>query len=204
MAAAKADIGKETERDGAPIVRETLPAFALPPLLAPSAGAFAAAAVMGFGIANQMAGAYLGLLKGAAETTRLLADAMGMPDTAGPEPVSAAVPEPVQAPVEKTADVVALKPRKQPAKAGRVKVARTAKAAAPAEAGAAGTDFTGLRALPGIGPKLETMLKARGIGTLADVAALSHEAAASLDAELGLDGRIARDGWVEKAAKLLN
>ena len=200
MAAAKADIGKETERDGAAIARETLPAFALPPLLAPSAGAFAAAAVMGFGIANQMAGAYLGLLKGAAETTRLLADAMGMPDTAGPEPVSAAVP----APVQKTADVVALKPRKQPAKAGRVKVARTVKVAAPAEAGAAGTDVTGLRALPGIGPKLETMLKARGIGTLADVAALSHEAAASLDAELGLDGRIARDGWVEKAAKLLN
>jgi NADH-quinone oxidoreductase subunit E len=59
-------------------ILSAVPPVMLPPLFAPSAGAFAAAAAIGFGFANQMAGAYLGFLKGAMESNRVLADALGV------------------------------------------------------------------------------------------------------------------------------
>lgn len=199
-----------------------VPPLVLPPLFAPSAGAFAAATVMGLGFANQMAGAYLGFLKGAVETTRLMAEVMGAPEPQGnlPEEARVEASETVEKP-GKTATIHALQPRaaktavgasqpaarKAPAKPASDKKAKpasgkvTAKPPVRADERPAATVLD-LRSLPGIGPKLEAMLKARGLGTLEAIAALTPDAAAALDRELGLDGRIERDRWVEKAAAL--
>lgn len=189
-----------------------VPPVVLPPLMAPAAGAFAAATVMGIGFANQIAGAYLGFMKGAVETSRLMADVMGAPDaerltdtdvapakaeaSAASENVVAL--KPVRKSVESVAKPVTRKPAAKPVGEKKAPV-RKAKAAAAPKTDA---DVSGLRQLPGIGPKLESLLKARGLGTLEAIAALSVDEARALDTDLGLDGRIERDGWVERAAVL--
>ena len=59
-----------------------------------------------------------------------------------------------------------------------------------------------LKRISGIGPKLETILKSKGINRFSDVARLSAAKASKLDQELGLGGRISRDQWVETAKAL--
>lgn len=59
-----------------------------------------------------------------------------------------------------------------------------------------------LKAISGIGPKLEQVLNGMGYARYADIAAMTAADVERMDAELGLDGRIARDGWVEQAGKL--
>lgn len=59
-----------------------------------------------------------------------------------------------------------------------------------------------LKAISGIGPKLQQMLNRKGIGSFAQIAALGSEGVAKLDTELNLNGRIQRDDWVGQAAKL--
>lgn len=203
----------EREAEAFRAMRDSVPPLVLPPLMAPTAGAFAAATVLGLGFANQIAGAYLGFLKGAVETTRLMADVMGAPDAERlpetDEPVSTATAAPVTGgnvvalkPVRKSA-AVASKPaaRKPAAKPVGEKKALVRKVTAPVQARVEAPG-SGLRQLPGVGPKLESLLKARGLGTLEAIAALTSDQADALDKEIGLDGRIIRDGWVEKAAAL--
>lgn len=203
--------GREAEAFRA--MRDTVPPLVLPPLMAPTAGAFAAATVLGLGFANQIAGAYLGFLKGAVETTRLMADVMGAPDAERlpetNEPVSSTTAAPAEGanvvtlkPVRKSA-AEAVKPaaRKPAAKPVGEKKAVARKGSVPAQSKAEAA-VAGLRQLPGVGPKLESLLKARGLGTLAAIAALTPVEAEALDRDIGLDGRIIRDGWVERAAVL--
>lgn len=59
-----------------------------------------------------------------------------------------------------------------------------------------------LKAIPGIGPKLEQVLNGMGCRRYGDIAAWTAAEAEKIDAELGLDGRITRDGWVEQAKAL--
>ena len=59
-----------------------------------------------------------------------------------------------------------------------------------------------LKAISGIGPKLEQVLNGMGLRRYRDIAALQAADVARIEAELGLDGRIARDGWVEQARTL--
>jgi NADH-quinone oxidoreductase subunit E len=59
-----------------------------------------------------------------------------------------------------------------------------------------------LKAISGVGPKLETVLNGLGIWTYAQVAALTDGEIVWLDDYLGFKGRIGRDGWVAQAAKL--
>lgn len=217
-------------------VLSSVPPVALHPLIAPSAGAFAAAAVMGFGFANQMAGAYLGFLKGAMEQTRLMAEALGTIDDGAlaepaPEPVAKPVPVKAKAPVPaEGATILPLARAEKPVvvpKADEAPVEEAplakpvAKVAAPkksaakaagktalkgktaARGKAAVSDLSDLKRIGGIGPKLEQMLKARGIATLSDIAGLSEAQAKALDSEIGLDGRIERDGWIKAAAALV-
>lgn len=60
-----------------------------------------------------------------------------------------------------------------------------------------------LKAIKGIGPRLEAILKAHGIDSYAQIAKLTKKAAAELDAELSLRGRIEREQWVEQAKALI-
>lgn len=205
MAAAEQGFGGKGQAGADKAAAGVQPAFVLPPLLAPSAGAMAAATVMGLGLANQMAGAWLGMMKGAMETTRQMAEALG----ASQQDLDSLVERNNPAePVRESATILPLarkekpevkaaepQPKRQKAAAAKP-AARKAKAEAP-------VDRTDLKLLPGVGPKLEQMLKARGLSTLEAVAALKKAEADKLDKALGLDGRIARDGWVLKAAALI-
>ncbi len=59
-----------------------------------------------------------------------------------------------------------------------------------------------LRAISGIGPKLETVLNGLGVWTYAQIAAWTKEEIAWVDDYLSFKGRIGRDDWIGQAAKL--
>ena len=59
-----------------------------------------------------------------------------------------------------------------------------------------------LKAISGIGPKLETVLNGLGVWTYAQIAAWSPAEIAWVDDHLGFNGRIGRDGWIAQAAEL--
>lgn len=60
-----------------------------------------------------------------------------------------------------------------------------------------------LKAIGGIGPKLETVLNGLGIRTYAQVAALTASEIESIEDKLGFKGRIGRDDWVGQARALV-
>jgi NADH-quinone oxidoreductase subunit E len=75
---------------------------------------------------------------------------------------------------------------------------KTVKAAPARKAGKADD----LKRIDGIGPKLEQMLKGRGISGFQQIAEMEPDALAALDTELGLDGRTLRDDWTGQAKRL--
>lgn len=105
--------------------------------------------------------------------------------------------------------------RAAPVAPSPAEAATVAPAAAPAPAALLPEDFRAprklqrpaspddLKAIAGIGPKLEKVLNDLGIWTFAQVAGLAAAEIAWLDDYLAFRGRIDRDGWVEQAAKLV-
>jgi len=182
---------------------ENARAHPLAPLMVNPAAAMAAATAIGFGLSTQMAGAFFGALQGAMEASNKLAAAL---DETPPDEVKPEVdvkPENIRPTLEKRAS-----DKKAPAKKASAKVelsaapvakTKTAAAAKPATRARKADD---LKQISGIGPKLEQVLNARGIRTLAEIAAWSDVDIARVDQELGFDGRIARDGWVAEAKAL--
>lgn len=61
-----------------------------------------------------------------------------------------------------------------------------------------------LKAISGIGPKLETVLNGLGVWTYAQIAAWTKEEIAWVDDYLSFKGRIGRDDWIGQATKLAN
>ena len=59
-----------------------------------------------------------------------------------------------------------------------------------------------LKAISGVGPKLEKVLNDLGIWTYAQIAALEREEIAWIDDYLAFKGRIERDDWLAQASKL--
>lgn len=59
-----------------------------------------------------------------------------------------------------------------------------------------------LKAISGIGPKLEQVLNGLGVWTYAQIAAWGADEIAWVDDSLGFKGRIVRDGWTAQAASL--
>jgi NADH-quinone oxidoreductase subunit E len=59
-----------------------------------------------------------------------------------------------------------------------------------------------LKAISGIGPKLEAVLNGLGVWTYAQIAEWTKEEIAWVDDYLSFKGRIGRDGWIGQAAKL--
>lgn len=60
-----------------------------------------------------------------------------------------------------------------------------------------------LKAIAGVGPKLEQVLNGFGLWTHAQIAALTEGEIAWLEEAVGFKGRIERDGWVGQAAALV-
>ena len=59
-----------------------------------------------------------------------------------------------------------------------------------------------LKAISGIGPKLEKVLNELGVWTYAQIAAWTREEIAWVDDYLSFKGRIGRDDWIGQAVKL--
>ena len=176
-----------------------MPDVPLHPLMAHPMAAMAATTAIGFGIAGQMAGAMLGVMQSAAERTK------AMLDEAAELAAKAEAAKETAAPV-KAKPSLRVVPKAEPEmKVAREKSAtpKTVEARPVRRAPAAkATKADDLKAISGIGPKLEQVLNGMGLRRYADIAALTDADAARIEAELGLDGRIARDGWVEQARTL--
>ena len=170
----------------------------------PLAGAAALTAV-GFAFASQAFGLWAGAIAGAAEAQRRLME--GVARDAAPSPADLGPAEPAGRP-----HLSLVSSRELPLRDGETTTPRRRTGArkapealakkgeiAETPAAPAGDD---LKAIAGIGPKLERVLNGLGISTYAQVASLTGAEIERLDAELGIAGRIERDGWIDQARRL--
>lgn len=179
-------------------------------LMAHPTAAFAAASAIGMGLASQAMGLWFGAVTGAVQATlRVSAGQAGVAD-AKPRPAAvdagANIAE-ARARIRETlsrdvggANVVVAMRRTAKARAPKVvdaapAVARPAVAQKPARP-------DDLKAIGGVGPKLEQVLNGFGVWTYAQIAAWTQAEIAWVDGELGFAGRIGRDDWVGQAARL--
>lgn len=188
----------------------------------PIAGA-AALSALGLGMATQAFGLWLTAVSSAMRAGHELAHA-GRDSASGAAPASNSVKE-----AKATASVLNKEPKTtagtgakvvkfvskaeraaKVAKAPRrkaVAVAATAPVAASVAKPAAASRpdrVDDLKAIGGIGPKLEAVLNGFGIRTYAQIAALTDEDIARIEGDLGFKGRIGRDDWVGQARALMN
>ncbi|MEO3385690.1 NADH-ubiquinone dehydrogenase [Mesorhizobium sp. CAU 1741] len=152
-------------------------------LLAHPVAGLAAAGAIGFGLASHALGLWAGAVVGAAEASqRLFAAAQPAFQPANAAPValklvvSRSVPE--------------------------AQAATTTRSVDPAPASPAG-EQDDLKAISGVGPKLEKVLNGLGIWSYRQIAALGENDIAWLDDHLGFSGRIGRDDWIGQAKALL-
>jgi len=172
-------------------------------LLAHPVAGMAAMSALGMGLASHAFGLWAGTLAGSVEVARHLLG--GQPDANVPAETSPKRQQP--------ATVTSLEEVKRAVVARRERVERLAKAAGaamPIPATLAATPVSApvaatpddLKAISGIGPKLEQVLNQLGISTYTQIATLTAADIARLDDQLGFNGRIERDGWIAQAARL--
>lgn len=173
--------------------RETMPqelAGTVNLMAHPLAG-MAAASALGLGLAGHAFGLWAGAVAGATEASQKLfaglADGETQPRQSARLRLVASQPEPRNAPAARETEAAA--------------PAVQAEAAKPAAIERPGKPDD-LKAISGIGPKLEKVLNGLGIWTYAQIAALGEAEIAWLDGHLGFSGRIGRDDWVGQAAAL--
>ena len=109
------------------------------------------------------------------------------------KPAVAKAEKPKPVPKAKTVEKPAAVPKVEP------KVEVAAPAPKPKKASGKADD---LKRIDGIGPKVEQVLKGRGLTRFKDLAELDETALTALDKELGLDGRVLRDDWAGQARRL--
>lgn len=144
----------------------------------PVAGA-AAMSAFGIGLASHAFGVWVGAMTGAAGVSKQLFD----PEVAGQS-------------------IGVAKPSKVVAKAKRVKadvLAKDVRQSIPADKLGAADD---LKAISGVGPKLEQVLNGLGIRSYGQIAAWTADEIEATEETLGFNGRIVRDDWVGQAAAL--
>ena len=146
-------------------------------LMAHPLAGMAAASALGLGLAGHAFGMWAGAIAGATQASQQLFAGL-------------AEGQPARAPEPARLRLVTSQPVAE----------RKAEAAAPKPAKAQKADD--LKAISGVGPKLEKVLNRSGIRTYAQLAALTEAEIADLDGKLGLSGRIGRDDWVAQAAAL--
>ncbi len=175
----------------------------------------AAMTAIGIGVAGQAFGLWMGAVAGSMEAARRMSEhGLAGDDASAGEPAYKAPASPrarMRAAVETlAADVehVARDLAETSGKVARAIADDTARVSAAkaryedAAAPAADTAADDLKAISGVGPKLEQVLNRRGIRSYAQVAALTDDEIARLDEALGFKGRIERDDWRGQAKKL--
>ncbi len=113
------------------------------------------------------------------------------------KPAVAKAVKPKAAPKARTVGKPAVAPKVKAKLEPKVEVA--APAPQPKRASGKSDD---LKRIDGIGPKVEQVLKGRGITRFQDLAQMDEKALVALDKELGLDGRVLRDDWAGQARRL--
>ncbi|AGB45923.1 NADH-ubiquinone dehydrogenase [Mesorhizobium sp. ESP6-5] len=186
----------------------------------PVAGA-AAMSALGMGLANHAFGVWMGALSGAAEASHRLMQPLIEDFEARVEQFEDANSSSIRArATAKTMIAEAQSFAQEVTDIAAREAATTAPAAnaAPATSEAADVllpeDFrqpkamekptrpSDLKAISGIGPKLERVLNGLGIWTFAQIAAWSPQEIAWVDDYLSFKGRIGRDDWTAQAAAL--
>lgn len=186
----------------------------------PVAGA-AAMSALGFGLANHAFGVWLGALSGAAEASQRLMQPLIEDFEARVEQFEDANSSSTKArATAKTMIAEAQSFAQEVTDIAAKEAATTAPAVnvAPATSEAADAllpeDFrqpkaidkpakpSDLKAISGIGPKLEKVLNGLGIWTYAQIAGWSPQEIAWVDDYLSFNGRIGRDDWTAQAAVL--
>lgn len=179
----------------------------------------AAMTAIGIGVAGHAFGLWMGTVAGSMEAARRLSErGRADHDAAADEPAYKAPASPrarMRAAVETLAADVEHVARDIAETSGKVaravaddaaRVTAAAEGRKPRDEGAAApapeTAADDLKAISGIGPKLEQVLNRRGIRSYAQIAALTDEEMARLDEELGFKGRIGRDDWRGQAKRL--
>jgi NADH-quinone oxidoreductase subunit E len=183
----------------------------------PVAGA-AAMSALGFGLANHAFGVWMGALSGAAEASQRLfqpivddfearVERLSETGTNSSTKARAATKTLIAEAQSFARDVNDIA-------ANSMDDARSVVDAAAAPAGLMPEDFkqpkamdrpakpADLKAMSGIGPKLEKVLNGLGIWTYGQIAAWTPEEIAWLDDYLSFNGRIDRDDWLGQAAAL--
>lgn len=188
-------------------------AYAANLLAHPMAGV-AAASALGMGMMTQAVGMWFGTMAAMLDAGRHV----GMPADASREDTLAALKALARAAsvmqdAQSLADEVASGDAvvvRQAKPSGRRKPSASAKSAAdtaekalvrPAVLARPATPDD-LKAIGGIGPKLEQVLNGLGIWTFAQIAGWSKAEAAWVDDQLGFGGRIERDDWLGQASRL--
>jgi NADH-quinone oxidoreductase subunit E len=197
----------------------------LPPDFARATGLFAnpiagAAAVgaLGLGLASHAFGMWLGTMTAAAEASqRLLHDTLDTRTRPHRKPVELRL---VETPAKEAMGAAARTLQADAEIAAREVVRVTRKTAresiedaAPVAAALASprrqatkpepaAQADDLKAISGVGPKLEKVLNGSGIWTYAQIAALDADEIARIEDELGFKGRIERDDWLGQAKAL--
>ncbi|MBA4797466.1 MAG: 5' DNA nuclease [Rhizobiales bacterium] len=124
-------------------------------------------------------------------------------DKPAPAPKAKAAPKAKSAakPAEPPQEKAAAKPKAaQKAKAApKAEEEVAVPAAKPKKASGKADD---LKRIDGVGPKVEQVLKGRGITRFQDLAEMDEKALVALDKELGLNGRALRDDWAGQARRL--
>jgi len=193
----------------------------------PLAGA-AALSALGLGMASQAVGIWFGMVAGSIDASRRLLDTQASgraprledgPDFAAQRrsavdsaratvdalmqttgATRAAAPVAAKPALRVVASSMA-KPAATPARKAAALAPEAATRARPAalERPAAPDD---LKAIAGIGPKLEQVLNGLGIWTFGQIANWTPSEAGWIDDHLAFNGRVGRDGWTEQARTL--
>lgn len=170
-------------------------------LMAHPTAALAAASAIGLGFASQAMGLWFGAVAGAMEAALQLhggGDDASRSRAPAPAGSRLRVVRPVRndpgsaTGAGRDSNVVAM-PR--PARAGAAATAQPSGIGKPARP-------DDLKAIGGIGPKLEKVLNGLGVWTYAQIADWTPAQAAWVDDKLGFAGRIGRDDWIGQAARL--
>lgn len=165
-------------------------------LMAHPLAGLAAASALGFGLAGHAFGLWAGAVAGATEASQKLFAGLAEAETA-------------RQPAATRLTLVSSQPaprRQTAARKATQKAAPAAGAAAAAPRQPAALERPDapddLKAISGIGPKLEKVLNGLGIWTYAQIAVLGGDEVAWLDEHLGFAGRIGRDDWIGQAGRL--
>jgi len=182
-------------------------------LMAHPTAAFAAASAIGLGLASQAMGLWFGTVAGVMEAALRATDeaTRSLPDSARPaarraRAATKVLMEDAHALAREVAEVgggggSATRKRRRAADA-EVRAERGGALLVRPEAIAKPARPDDLKAIPGIGPKLEQVLNGLGIWTYGQIAGWGAAESGWVEEQLGLEGRIGRDEWTVHAARL--